>query len=154
VSGDAHPPLEELVPHSGGMLLLSRVLSHGAEETRCAAPVVRSHLFADAAGRVPAWVGLEYMAQCVAARGGLQARARGAAAPSGLFLGSRRLELGAESFAPDAELEVSARPVRGEGPGLRAFDCQVSEPGGGRTLVSGRINVYVAESADALGGTR
>jgi predicted hotdog family 3-hydroxylacyl-ACP dehydratase len=134
------PALSELLPQAGPMRLLDRVEAHDGEETRCRALPGASALFQRADGSVPAWVGIEYMAQCAAAHGGLLARAAGEAPRPGLFVGSRRLVFRCASFTADVPLLVSARHAMGRGDTL-GFDCAVLDPGGGEPLVAGRLNV-------------
>lgn len=144
------PPIGELVPQQAGMCLLERVLAHDADHTRCRAQPAQSALFHDAAGRVPVWVGIEYMAQCAAAHGGLQLRALGAPPQPGLFLGSRRVLLRCDAFEPDRPLEIVARPAR-RATGLSrrfAFECEVLDPAGGEPLVEGRLNLLMLELPD------
>jgi predicted hotdog family 3-hydroxylacyl-ACP dehydratase len=157
------PSIAELLPHRGPAVLLERVLSHDAKTTVCAVdPRGSGHYRADD-GSVPSWVGLEYMAQAVAAHGGLVDRASGAPPRPGFFLGSRRLDLSTARFEPGVELEVSAtllrgtlgRPDDGAGPArsgasVLAFDCAVRAAGSGQTMVSGVLTVYLLESAEAL----
>ena len=143
------PPVASLLPHAGPMLLLDRVLEHTAEHTACAVDPGRSALLAAADGSVPVWVGLEYMAQCVAAHGGLASRARGEPPRPGLLLGSRRVRFATARFAPDRELRVEARHTRGES-GLVAFDCEVREAAGGERLVWARVNVYIVDRWEDL----
>lgn len=148
------PSIASLVPHAGPMRLLDRVLEHGPRHTVCAVDPARSQLLAAPDGRVPAWVGLEYMAQCIAVHGGLVAQARGEPLRPGVLLGSRRVSLAVASFEPERELWVSARHHRGES-GLVAFDCDLREADGGSPLVEARLNVYLVErweALEALGG--
>jgi predicted hotdog family 3-hydroxylacyl-ACP dehydratase len=142
----ALPPLPLLLPHAGPMRLLDRVESHDRERTRCRALPAASTLFQDAAGDVPAWVAIEYMAQCAAAHGGLVARARGEAPRPGLLVGSRRLVFRCDSFAPDVALRVTARHVAGHGDSF-AFDCSVEDPAGGPPLVEGRLSVVLLDES-------
>ena len=142
------PPLPEvagLLPHSGPMLLLDRVLEHSPQGTVCSVAVEASELFRETDGSVPTWVGLEYMAQCAAAHGALAARARGEALRPGLFLGSRRVRLRADAFGPHQVLRVSAHHHRGEA-GLVAFDCEIRDAAGGELLADARVNVYTVEA--------
>ncbi len=135
---------EELTPHSGRMALLGHVLEHGPEHTRCSVPIAKSELFCDDSGRVPAWVALEYMAQCAAVHGGLEARARGEAPRPGFLVGSRRLVFRADTFSGEQTLEVSARPVTQSGNFL-VFDCALLASGCSEPLAEGRLNVYLPE---------
>lgn len=145
------PPIETLVPHAGPMCLLDRILEHELARTVAVADPARSALLAGPDGRVPVFVGLEYLAQCVAAHGGLAARALGETPRPGLFLGARRVSFGAQHFARDRELRIEVRHHRGER-GLVAFDGTVWEASGGPPLVQGRLNVYIVESGKELDG--
>ena len=115
------------------------LLEHSREHTICAVDVDASVLFRDAEGAVPAWLGLEYMAQCMAAHAGLEAAA-GRRRTRALLLGSRRLRLAVDGFSAGTSLVVSARHHRGEA-GLVAFDCGIHDAAGGPALVEGRGNV-------------
>lgn len=159
------PPIEELLPHRGAAVLLSRVLAHDSRSTTCEVDVARSVLYRNDDGSVPAHVALEYMAQAIAAHGGLLDRAAGRDPRPGFFLGSRRLTLASARFEPEEKLEVTATHVRGTA-GMLAFDCTVrrraprrgdASPGGradagreGGTMVSGVLTVYLLESVEAL----
>jgi predicted hotdog family 3-hydroxylacyl-ACP dehydratase len=133
------------------MLLLDRVLSHEASRTVCATSAERSPLFANPDGSVPSWVGIEYMAQCAAVHGKLANR--GEAPRPGLLLGSRRLALHRDVFAPGEPLEVEARHHMGES-GLVAFDCSIRSASSGETLVDGRVNLYLFRDWSEFGEVR
>ncbi len=143
------PSVASLLPHAGPMLLLDRVLEHTADTTACAVDPGRSALLADADGGVPVWVGLEYMAQCVAAHGGLVSRARAESPRPGLLLGSRRVRFSTASFSPERELRVEARHHHGES-GLVAFDCEIRDAAGGEPLVRARVNIYIVDRWEDL----
>jgi predicted hotdog family 3-hydroxylacyl-ACP dehydratase len=134
------PSLDELLPQAAPMRLLEAVLDHDGQSTRCLVDPGRSALFRDDCGRIPAWVGIEYMAQCIAAHGGLVARARGEAVRPGLLLGSRRLVFRCDGFDPAQLLEVTARHVGGRARAL-SFECAIPDPRGGAALVEGRLGV-------------
>lgn len=149
----AFPPVSELLPHRGRSLLVDAVLSHDAAATVCRVHVDASVLYRSEDGSIPAWVGLEYMAQTIAAHGGLLDRSAGRPPRPGLFLGSRRLAFATSRFEAGSVLEVSARHLRGGADGrngLLAFDCQVRLAGRDDVLVSGVLNVYLAGDFDAL----
>jgi predicted hotdog family 3-hydroxylacyl-ACP dehydratase len=141
----AFPPIGELIPHARGMLLLERVLEHGPEHAVCSADPAASPLFRDASGRVPAWVGLEYLAQCMAVYGALAARAEGRLPRMGPFLGGRRLALRVAHFDPERVLRVTVRHLRGE-KGLIAFQGRIQADEDGEPLVEGRLHVYGTEA--------
>jgi predicted hotdog family 3-hydroxylacyl-ACP dehydratase len=141
VSGAGFPDVADLVPQRGPMRLLGGIVSHSREETVCAVDLERSALFAQADGSVPAFVALEYMAQCAAAHAGF-ARGAGAEPPRvGFLLGTRRLTLTTDRFRPGQRLRVSARHHRGES-GLVVFDCRLRDADSDETLAEGRLNLY------------
>lgn len=139
------PRVGELIPHARGMLLLDRVVEHGPEHAVCTANPAASELFRDAAGRVPAWVGLEYLAQCMAVYGSLAARAAGRPPRFGPFIGGRRIELRVDHFQPDRVLWVTVRHLRGDR-GLVAFEGRIQDGAGGAPLVEGRLHVYSTDA--------
>ena len=141
----AFPPIAELVPHGGPMRLLHRVVSHRGATTVCAVDPAGSRLLSGGRDRVPVWVGVEYMAQCIAVHGGLVARERGETPRPGILLGSRRVRFGARHFEAGRELRVTAHLHRGERK-LVVFDCEVGDADGGPPLATGRLNVYIVES--------
>ena len=134
------PPIAALLPQAGAMRLLERVLAHGDDGTRCGVNPSQSALFRDASGRVPAWVALEYMAQCAAADGSLRRRARGEPREPALLVGSRRVAFRCAHFDAAQRLEVTARHAAGQRE-LLAFDCAVFDARDGEPLVEGRLNV-------------
>jgi predicted hotdog family 3-hydroxylacyl-ACP dehydratase len=134
------PPIALLLPQAGTARLLERVLAHDSEGTRCGVDPSQSALFRDARGRVPAWVALEYMAQCAAADGSLRQRARGLPLEPALLIGSRRVAFRCARFEDAQRLEVTARHAAGRRE-LLAFDCAVFDARGGEPLAEGRLNV-------------
>jgi predicted hotdog family 3-hydroxylacyl-ACP dehydratase len=143
------PPIGELLPHRRRAVLLSRVLSHDAATTTCEVDAGAGELYRDADGAVPAYVGLEFMAQAVAAHGGLLDREAGRPTRPGFFLGSRRLSFATARFEAGRPLVATATHLRGSGRML-AFDCSVRAAEGGDAMVSGILTVYLLESFEAL----
>jgi predicted hotdog family 3-hydroxylacyl-ACP dehydratase len=135
--------LAGLLPHARPMLLVRSVLAHSPERTVCSVEVADSELFRAADGRVPAYVGLEYMAQCIAAHGGLAARALGAAPSPGLLVGAKQLDLHREWLAADESLEVSAR-LLGRAGALASFACELRA--GDEVVADGTLSVYVSDA--------
>ena len=143
------PPIEDVLPHAGRMVWLTRIIEHTERRTLCAAQVASTSIFADADGGVPAWAALEYMAQCIAAHGGLRARATGDPIPRGFLLGSRSIALHTPRLQPEQRLEVEAAHVWGEHD-FFSFACVIRDGASGATLVEGTLAVARASSADAL----
>ncbi|MEX2207941.1 MAG: hypothetical protein WEF50_17075 [Myxococcota bacterium] len=144
-----YPDLAELSPHAGPMRLLARVLAHAPERTVCALDPSASELFRDASGGVPAWLALEWMAQCIAAHGGLIARREGRAPAPGLLVGAKRVALERAHFAAGESLEVEARFVGGAG-ALASFECELRA--GAERVATGSLSVYVSEALARVPG--
>ena len=135
----SYPPIVELVPHRPPMLLLDRVLSYDGERVVCETVLEAGSPFVEQ-GRVPAVVGIEYMAQTIAAGAGLSARDKGdQAGRMGFLLGCRNLSIAVDSFQVGDRLTVEARRTWGEKE-LGSFACQVRR--GDEILVEGALTVY------------
>ncbi len=138
---NAWPPheMDAWVPHRGAMSLLDAVERCDDLSIVARVRVPATGLFTTDEG-VPAWVGIEYMAQAVAAWSGARARDGGGSPRIGFLLGSRRYEAMVPTFAVGADLQVFAQcELMGEN-GLGMFDCRVEQ--GGRVLASGRLSVF------------
>ena len=141
------PPVASLVPHSGAMVLLDRVLS-ADDDNLCAEVRVDAGSMLCGADGVGAWVGIEYMAQAIAAHAGWHALKRGEPVKVGFLLGSRKYEAARASFAPGSVLHVHVhRALQGEN-GLGAFECRIDDAGapaaGGApaTLATATVTVF------------
>jgi predicted hotdog family 3-hydroxylacyl-ACP dehydratase len=164
------PPIAALLPHRGRAVLLQRVVAHDAASTTCEVDPAGSTLWKDEHGTVAAAVALEYMAQTIAAHGGLADLESGREARPGFFLGTRRLEFRVDRFVPGELLEVTARHLRGS-TGMLAFECSIrrarglapvstgeaasagagpASPDEAEPMVSGVLTVYLLESFEAL----
>jgi predicted hotdog family 3-hydroxylacyl-ACP dehydratase len=148
--GEAMPPVGQLVPHAPPMLLIDRVIAHGENLTVCEVEVKPDSLFTverDGLREVPAIVGIEYMAQTVAAFAGLSARKERRAPRIGFLIGCRELRLETDAFAPGDVLTVEARRLFGEND-LGSFACTITRDG--RTLVTGTLTVYQGPLPDGM----
>ncbi|WP_371874836.1 ApeP family dehydratase [Pseudoduganella albidiflava] len=146
------PPVADILPHSGQMVLLDRVVSVGDDDL-CAEVVIRpDSMFCDGTA-VGAWVGIEYMAQAIAAHAGWLARRRGDAVKVGFLLGSRKYEAGVPAFDVGSVLHVHAhRALQGDN-GLGAFECRIDA--GGNTVATATVTVFQPDNVNEFlsGGT-
>src|SRR5574341_117665 len=99
------PDIRSLLPHSGPMVLLDRVIA-ADEESLCAEVRIRQNSLFCNAGGVGAWVGLEYMAQAIGAYAGYAAKLRGDPIRIGFLLGTRRYQCSQPQFAVGSLLKV------------------------------------------------
>jgi predicted hotdog family 3-hydroxylacyl-ACP dehydratase len=141
---DALPPINELVMHAKPMLLIERAIT--ADETSMAAEVDISvnSMFCVPNKGVPGYVGIEYIAQTVAAYSGWRARKENhdAMPRVGYLLGSRKVTLSREWFPVGCTLSVHISNVFEDGE-MGVFDGEIRL--GEEILVAARINVYQPE---------
>jgi predicted hotdog family 3-hydroxylacyl-ACP dehydratase len=78
---------------------------------------------ADAGGAMPAWFGLELMAQSIAAYSGSRHQQQGGAPRPGYLLGTRKYACTVAAFPAGALLEVEVRLQFADPGGLSAFAC-------------------------------
>jgi predicted hotdog family 3-hydroxylacyl-ACP dehydratase len=131
--------IETVVPHRGRMLMVDQLLANDPDSVVVSAVIGRDNLFADAQG-VPAWVGIEYMAQAIAAWAGCRALTRKEPAKIGFLLGTRRYDCQCQHFAFGAQLRIEAtRELFGEN-GLGMFSCRILE--GELELAKAHVSVY------------
>lgn len=144
------PDVRTLLPHSGRMVLLERVLS-ADEDNLCAEVVIHAGSMLAGADGVGAWVGIEYMAQAIAAHAGWRARQRGQEVKVGFLLGSRKYQASVPHFALGSVLHVHVqRVLQGEN-GLGAFDCRIclvtAQPGD-TDLATATVTVFQPDNVD------
>ena len=146
-------PPADLLPHAGDMILIDEVIEFGEEDIRTRIHVRPGGLFNRADGSLPAWVGIELMAQSVAAYAGCQARSKDEPVELGFLLGTRKFECNVEHFPAGSELIIHAQRSLQDDSGMGVFECHLSGPGIDATA---RLNVYrppqsagyLAEGAD------
>ncbi|UWF49806.1 hotdog family protein [Pseudomonas sp. N3-W] len=132
-------PLAELLPHAGDMILIEQILSFDDEQIHTRLTVKPGGLFNRADGSLPAWVGIELMAQSVAAYAGCHARARGDAVELGFLLGTRKFECNVEHFPVGTELTIHGLRSLEDDSGMGVFECHINAPG---IHATARLNVY------------
>lgn len=135
--------LEELLPHTGRMRLVDELLGFEDGTIRLRLTVRNDGLFNDDAlgGRIGAWVGIEYMAQAVAAHIGWSQRDLGESKRTGFLLGSRLFESNVEAFEPGAVLTISAKSLLKSDEGLGVYECAIEGENGLR--VTAKINGFL-----------
>ena len=132
-------PIAELIPHAADMILIDEVVSFGAEDIETRLTVRPGGLFNQADGSLPAWVGIELMAQSVAAYAGCQARQAGLPVELGVLLGTRKFECNVERFPAGAELRIRALRSLQDDNGMGVFECHLRGPD---IEASARLNVF------------
>lgn len=138
------PEIRELVPHSGAMSLLDRVLASDSDTLLAEVAIHPGSMFySQSMQGVGSWVGIEYMAQAIAAHAGMLAKQAGGQVRVGFLLGSRRYSTSSPLFANGQALQVKVKmEMRGDN-GLGAYECSIADTGNpGRDLASATLTVF------------
>ncbi|MGF6704321.1 hotdog family protein [Pseudomonas frederiksbergensis] len=132
-------PLAELLPHAGDMILIEQILSFDDDQIHTRLTVKPGGLFNRPDGSLPAWVGIELMAQSVAAYAGCHARQKGNAVELGFLLGTRKFECNVEHFPAGTELIIHGIRSLEDDNGMGVFECHLTAPG---IHATARLNVF------------
>ncbi|WP_277963754.1 hotdog family protein [Pseudomonas sp. RIT-To-2] len=138
-------PVAELLPHAGDMILIDHVERFDEDNIHTHVTVRAGGLFNREDGSLPAWVGVELMAQTVAAYAGCRARQNGQPVEMGFLLGTRKFECNVEHFPVDSALQIHALRSLEDESGMGVFECHLSGPG---IQASARLNVYRPPQAE------
>ena len=133
------PPIAELLPHKPPMLLLDAVTGFEEDAAECSVTIRDSSTFFERGG-VPAWVAMEYCAQCIAAFAGLRARQNGGEPRMGLLVAARDLTLHTDVFHAGETLVIRVRREFGE-ERVGRFECTVTREG--VVVATASLSVYL-----------
>jgi predicted hotdog family 3-hydroxylacyl-ACP dehydratase len=141
-----YPAIEELIRHRGPMLLIDRLTEASERHAVAEVRISERSSFYRAGKGVPAYVGLEYMAQTVAAYDGALRAVTGEPPAVGFLLGTRRYAADRDYFAEGALLSIRVEMVFSEN-GMASFDCSISADG--VSSVTATLSVYRPEDGGA-----
>lgn len=140
-------PIEHCIPHRGAMRLIDRLIEAGEEHAVAEVDVPAEGLFVREGG-VPAWVGIEYMAQTISAWAGARALRTGGTPRLGFLLGTRRYDAQCASFPCGTTLRIEARCELMGSNGLGQFDCRIVRDGA--AVAAARLSVFEPDDASVV----
>lgn len=129
--------VNDFIPHSGSMALLDRIVNFD-DQGLTAELVVRGDGLLGDDQSVPAWAGIEYMAQTVAAYVGVKAKQAHESIRMGFLLGTRRYSSNVAVFKVGAALTIRVEKII-QDDGLGVFDCRIEGDG---IEITANLNVY------------
>lgn len=138
----------DYLPHRAPMILIDRLLEH-QPDTLLSEVFIQpsSPYFDDKAQSVPNYVGIEYMAQSIAALAGIEATAKQRPIRVGFLLGTRKLQLHIKAYQLGQRYQIRVSRLYQEESGLAVFDCQILHQA---TLVAtANINVFQPQDTQA-----
>lgn len=133
-------PLESLVAHRTPMLLLDRIVSVSDNHVVAEAAVRADNPFFESGRGIPAYTGLEMMAQAIAAIDGMKNNEDGLTPKVGFLLGCRNYAVTCTDFQEGETLRITADMVFGDNQ-MFVFDCHIADAEGGE-LASANLSVY------------
>ena len=140
-------PIESLVQHRRGMLLIDRLLSHAENSVETEVTIRPDSTFC-VDGKVPAWVGLEYAAQGVAVYAGLQEKKLGLPAKVGFLLGCRNYETHVPHFPVGMVLRIHvAEEFRDHNMGV--YQCSLYDQENNMVATTS-LRAYVPDNLDDI----
>jgi predicted hotdog family 3-hydroxylacyl-ACP dehydratase len=119
------------------MVLLDRVVHFEGNNLTTEMTVRNDGLFGNEK-EVPAWVGIEYMAQAVAAYAGIKSTLAGEPIKLGYLLGTRRYNSNVSTIAVGTTLTLHIKNII-QDDNLGVFDCSILGDG---TEISANLTVY------------
>ena len=99
-------------------------------------------------GRMPGWVGLEYMAQTISAWSGAQHAQQGGSPRLGMLLGTRRYHAHVPDFAAGTRLRIEVHQEFVGANGLGMFDCRILREG--EEVATARLSIFEPEDGESI----
>ena len=130
-------PIGELLPHGSAMTVIDRLAEYDVKRSVATVAIDRDSPFFAGTG-VPAWVGIEYMAQTIAAHAGYEARLRGEGPTIGFLLGTRAYRSEVAEFSLGSALTITIEPLVAD-LGFGAFQCAIARD---RVVATAVVNTY------------
>ena len=134
----------DVVPHGVPMSLLDNIESYSDKKLVANVTIREDSMFCEPDG-VPAWVGVEYMGQAVAAYAGVRARIANQPVKIGFLVSTRRYESLCSHFPIGTSLSVSVNQIADSTIGLQVFICRIT---GNNIKIQANLNVFLPENLE------
>ena len=143
-------PAAEFVLHRDPMLLLDTLVECSEHHTACEWRIDSSNAFFEEGRGVPSYVGVEFMAQCVAVHAGARARAEGFGPPVGFLLGTRQFDTIVDYLRDGEVYCATCTELMNDANGMGSYDCCIFS--GDKAIATARLAVLEKERGERLGG--
>lgn len=121
--------VQSLLPHRPPSIVLTGIRELSEEGCIALARVEPGAWYLNADGHMPAWVGLEMMAQAASAFSGHRNALSGRPIRVGYLLGTRAFSATVPAFPVGTELEVEVQVIFLDASGPSAFQCELRQSG-------------------------
>ncbi|WP_019028203.1 hypothetical protein [Colwellia piezophila] len=141
-------PISALISHREPMILIGGLDEFNQESATCWLDINENSAFYQAENSgVPAYIGIEYMAQSIAAFAGAKALEQGEPVQIGFLLGTRKYIQKQNYFDKGCHLKVKIVELHKETSGLGVYSCEISNHQG--VISSAQVNVFLPPDPDA-----
>lgn len=141
--------VESLIPHSPPMVLLDRIVSVNEQGVVAEIDIQAHCKFYDEANHgVPSWVGIEYMAQAIAAFAGAKAKSVNQPIKLGFLLGTRKYHMPRNFLEAGQRYLVEVAELYLDDSGLASFDCRISC--NDEVYATAKLNVFETDDAQKI----
>lgn len=139
----------DVIPHDEPMSLLDDIVSYQEECLQARLRIRSDSQFCGDKG-VPAYVGIEYMGQAIAAFAGTDARMRDMPITVGFLVGARKYNSNCSVFEVGSTLDVTVERITDAGDGLSVFACAIQgrTPSNELIELSANLNVFVPDDVE------
>jgi predicted hotdog family 3-hydroxylacyl-ACP dehydratase len=140
--------LENVMPHKRSMLLLSRVVASDTREKTLTAEIditQNSMFYNSEIKQIPVWVGMEYMAQSIAALSGIYAIENNQKPNIGFVLGARNYQCFVTGFNLGETITVKIKELFLDSE-LGSFSCEIFL--GDKLIAKTELNVFQPKSVE------
>ena len=139
--------VEDLLPHSGDMVLIDEMLDYGDDYGVSRVKVDSSSKFYEKEiNGIHAAIGLEWMAQTIAAIAGIKALKDNRPVQVGFLLGSRKYDPAKRVFKLGEEYVIHVKQLYLEENGLGAFQCTIHQ--GEKLIADAKLNVFAPDDVE------
>ena len=139
--------IEAVLPHAHPMILLDELVDFGDESANCRHVITDKSAFFDAQlNGVPSYVGIEYMAQSIAAYANANELINNRAVAIGFLVSTRKYRCEYAIFAQGMVLTIGVQKLYKDESGLSAFDCTITIEE--QEVAKARINVFQPENPE------
>lgn len=140
--------VEHFIPHRQPMVLISNLLEYEADKLLTQTEIsANSAYFDDKLQGVPNYVGIEYMAQSIAALAGIEAHLRDGIIRVGFLLGTRKLQMHISHFKIGETYQIQVGRLYQEESGLAVFDCKIMHCQ--QVVAEANVNVFQPQDTSA-----
>ncbi len=139
--------MEQLLPHDAPMILIDDALDASDNHLTAQVTICADSLFYNEQQQaIPSWVGMEMMAQTIAAYAGFQALQKNETVKVGFLLGTRKYQCSQPCFAKGESYQVRVEKLYQEDNGLGSFKCTMHH--NAELVASSNINVFSPPNID------